>query len=91
MPGKTRERLISFRVSATEYDLLRQACEVAGARNISDFTRAAALFQVQVLNSPRGLLTEHLVVLTMELTELDKALQEMSARIQGILRAPKDT
>jgi hypothetical protein len=36
-----KSRMISFRLSAEEYDRLRMACSLAGVENLSEFARAA--------------------------------------------------
>ena len=47
------------------------------------------MFQVRLLTSPpRGLLTENLVVLTKELSDLDNGLQDLSKRVRTVLKAP---
>ena len=38
---KRRTKLVSFRLSAEEYEKLQGACAAEGARSISDFARAA--------------------------------------------------
>jgi hypothetical protein len=40
---KRRSRLLSFRLTQDEFDGLRAACLVKGARNVSDFARTAVL------------------------------------------------
>ena len=42
MPDQNRKnRTISFRISETEYELLRAQCRNIGARSVSDLTRLA--------------------------------------------------
>lgn len=38
-----RTRLVNFRLSEEEFELLQQTCSRSGARSISDFARAAVL------------------------------------------------
>jgi hypothetical protein len=48
MTSKPRNRIVVFRLSQEEYRLLKEACDRAGARNLSDFTRSEVL---ECLNS----------------------------------------
>ena len=48
MTSKPRNRIVVFRLSQEEYQSLKEACDRAGARNLSDFTRSEVL---ECLNS----------------------------------------
>jgi hypothetical protein len=48
MTSKPRNRIVVFRLSQEEYRSLQEACNRAGARNLSDFTRSEVL---ECLNS----------------------------------------
>jgi hypothetical protein len=43
MTNKPRNRIVVFRLSQEEYRSLQEACNRAGARNLSDFTRSEVL------------------------------------------------
>ncbi|HLY16482.1 MAG TPA: hypothetical protein VKR61_04630 [Bryobacteraceae bacterium] len=43
MTSKPRNRVVVFRVSQDEYSSLKEACDRAGARNLSDYTRSEVL------------------------------------------------
>jgi hypothetical protein len=43
MTSNPRNRVVVFRLSQDEYRTLKEACERAGARNLSDFTRSEIL------------------------------------------------
>ena len=43
MTSKPRNRIVVFRLSQEEYRSLQEACNRAGARNLSDFTRSEVL------------------------------------------------
>lgn len=77
-----REKLVSFRVSQEEYDLLQRSCVTAEARSISDFTRAAALQRARLVAVPQGLLNRDLSSLAADLSELDSALLKLSNHIR---------
>ncbi|MBV8820159.1 MAG: hypothetical protein JO022_17495, partial [Acidobacteriaceae bacterium] len=60
---KRRSRLVTFRVSADEYDTLMKSCVASGARSIADFARAAALQRAQMLDAQSGTLHGDLTTL----------------------------
>lgn len=78
-------RLVTFRVSAEEYDDLSKWSRVSGARSISEFARSAVRQNVQSLRVPSGTLTGDLATLVRTLTDLDTALSETRKRIRGVL------
>ena len=82
---KRRSRVVTFRVSAAEYDALSQACTQSGARSISDFARAAVLHKVEAVNAPVGTLSGDLMTVTRALTELDASLADIRRRIRDVL------
>jgi len=43
MTTNPRNRIVVFRLSHAEYQLLKEACETAGARSVSAFTRNEVL------------------------------------------------
>ena len=43
MTSKPRNRIVVFRLSQEEYLALQEACNRAGGRNLSDFTRSEVL------------------------------------------------
>lgn len=47
MTSNPRNRVVVFRLSQDEYRSLKEACERAGARNLSDFTRSEILEYLQ--------------------------------------------
>ena len=82
---KRRSRLVTFRVSAEEYDALTTSCVECGARSIADFARAAALQKIQMLHLPSGNLGGDLASLSKGLRNLDLVLAETRKRIHGVL------
>jgi uncharacterized protein (DUF1778 family) len=44
--NKQRSRIVCFRLSQEEYDSLRNASELRGARSVSEFTRSVACSNV---------------------------------------------
>jgi hypothetical protein len=81
---KRRSRLVTFRVSAEEYEHLSNSCVASGARSISEFARLAVLRDVEA-RQPTGALSGDLATLSKELSELDVCLSEIRRRIHGVL------
>jgi hypothetical protein len=90
-PGKGRSRMVTFRVSAEEFDLLTRTCFALGARSLSGFAREAVLDKVEAARSPSVTLSGDLTTLAKSLAELDSALREASGKIRHILGPAGDT
>jgi hypothetical protein len=82
---KSRNRLVSFRLSPEEYEGLKQVCVTAGARSISDFARESVLHGIETRRGGRALLGDDLATLSFRLEELDGALKELSDLIARVL------
>lgn len=82
---KRRSRLVTFRVSAEEYEDLARWSMISRSRSISEFARAAVRQNVQSLSVPTGTLSGDLATLCRSLSELDAALCELSGRIRAVL------
>lgn len=82
---RRRSRVVTFRVSAGEYDALSKACTQSGARSISDFARAAVLHKVEAASAPVGTLSGDLITVTRALGELDASLADIRKRIRDVL------
>lgn len=85
---RRRSRLVTFRVSAEEYDDLYKWCMISGARSMSDFAREAIQQNVQALRNSAGSLNGDLATLGRTLSELDDALGDVRKRIRGVLGRP---
>lgn len=76
MTNKLRNRLVVFRLSQEEYSSLKQACDRAGARNLSEFTRSEVLEYLQAdavgshLNRHFNSLEQRIAVMQLQLTSL---------------------
>ena len=88
---KRRSRLVTFRVSADEYETLTKACVGSGARSIAEFTRAAVMQELQVKRTPAGTLSGDLMTLSRALGELDAALLDIRKIIRGVLGPDRST
>ena len=89
---KRRLRIVTFRVTAEEYEMLETSCNTSGSRSISEFARSAVLYRATMLNVPRGLLSEDLATLSKQLMELDQTLRDLRQQIRSVLGAvqPED-
>lgn len=82
---KRRRRVVTFRLSDEEYETLKQGYVESDFRSISEFARAAVLERLSVAGAPQGLLVGNLVVVTRELSDLDKALSDLRDHIRRVL------
>ncbi len=82
---KSRNRLVSFRLSPEEYESLKQACVASSARSISDFARESVLHGIETRRGGRALLGDDLATLSFRLEELDGALKNLSELIARVL------
>ena|ERR1039458_4250989 len=71
-----RNRIVVFRLSQEEYNRLRSACDAAGGRSLSDFTRSELLTVVH----PDG----HGAVLERKFVEIDQKLDDLYSLIQRV-------
>ena len=78
-------RIVTFRVSSEEYNVLAKACIGSGARSLSEFARTAVLDRIDALSAPRLTIHSDLSTLSKALGELDVALRETSKRICRLL------
>src|SRR5258708_36769586 len=86
MPIARRKiRLVIFRLAGEEYQLLSDVCTSTGSRSISDFTRNAVISHSRLATAPRGLLSEDLATISLELCELDAELKQVSSRIERVI------
>lgn len=80
-----RSRLVTFRVSADEYENLSQTCISQGARSMSDFARAAVLQNAQASRTPNATLRGDLVTISRKLSDLDTLLTDVHKNIRKML------
>ena len=77
--------MVTFRISAEEYEAVAKACVGSRSRSISDFARAAVLERVKTLHSSAGTLNGDLSTLSSTLGDLDVSIREVSRRIRRVL------
>jgi uncharacterized protein (DUF1778 family) len=80
-----RRRLVNFRISLDEHELIRRGCARSGMRSISEFARMAVLQRATTFLGPQRLLAEDLGTLSHELAELDAALEQLQGGIRHML------
>ncbi len=73
-----RNRLVNFRVNVEEYESLRAACAINGARSISDFARLAVLGRARV--GRRTWSAQR------QASALGLTLSELEARVKSLVR-----
>jgi uncharacterized protein (DUF1778 family) len=82
-----RGRVITFRLSNTEYELVLRAAKGSGARSLSDFGRGAVLDRAQVPTQiPKGSDSDHeqLRVLSERSERLFHLLHELNQRLSAL-------
>ena len=77
---KARSRMISVRLSETEYSALMWLCSASGARSISDFARDAMLASLTLGDWHRPGI-DHAEALQTQMQLLNKRIAELSERI----------
>jgi hypothetical protein len=81
-----RDRLVIFRLSQEEYQMLKAASERHGARNLSDFTRSEVL---SVLNSQEGgnHIERSFSSIKQNMAELQATMLRLQAVLEGVNNA----
>ena len=74
-----RNRLVNFRLSEVEFDMLKAACSRQGARSISDFARTSVL---RCLEEP----IEAASALPGRLSDLNQKVADLETRMEQLLR-----
>ncbi len=75
---KRKSRMISFRISDEEYELLRKISQHQGARSVSDYARSALIHVNSETASPES------GALEAKITRLDDELQELRTTVQRL-------
>jgi len=83
--GKRKSKIVTFRLSAGEYEALSESCIAAGASSISEFARLAVLDRARMVSGPRITITGDLTTLGKALSDLDIVLHDASTRIRKVL------
>ena len=83
MTSKPRNRVVVFRLSQDEYRSLQEACQRAGARNLSDFTRCEVLERVNS-DGLGGSMSRRFASLEQQITAMQLQLNHL---LQGVFHA----
>jgi uncharacterized protein (DUF1778 family) len=78
-------RLVTFRLSEEEYQLMSQVTTSTGSRSISDFIRKAVISQSKLAVAPRALLSDDLATISCELSQLNVELRQACDRIARVI------
>ena len=83
MMSKPRNRIVVFRLSQDEYKSLKEACDRAGARNLSDFTRSEVLERLNsdAISGP----------LARRFTSLERRIAVMQFQLNDLLQGVVET
>jgi uncharacterized protein (DUF1778 family) len=82
---KRRYRLVTFRLSGDEYDVLVKSCLKGESRSVAEFARSAVLQTAHAVLTPADDLSVDLTKLTDVLLNLDAALTDTRHRIRNVL------
>lgn len=80
-----RYRFLAFRLTDSEYELVRAVSNQEGSGSIASFARRAVLNEVKRQGVGNLGFTDDLVTLTLRLQELDAALNTICVRIAQLL------
>lgn len=81
----SRKKLVTFRVTAEEYEALRDLCISRRARSISELTRGAVLQELSGDSLPRKSTPDELVTLISALEQIDDELRHIRVQISRIV------
>ena len=82
---KRRPRLVTFRVSEDEYQVLSKCCIHSGARSVAEFARLSVLQNATTAVIGPGTLSGDLASVSRALSELDQSLGDARKRIRNVL------
>ncbi len=80
-----RSRLVSFRLTEHEYEIVKQFCLATGVPSVSELTREVLLQEITAKRRHSGVASEDLVILIRGLDQVGKVLREISVRIAHVL------
>lgn len=88
---RSRNRLISLRITEEEYDAIRQASVEGGARCVSEFARNALLGSAalpSVKGTPEPAICNAMSGLDSRLTRVEKELEQVAGELHAHLNEP---
>jgi hypothetical protein len=78
-----KSKMVSFRLSAVEYDRIHQACETIGIRSVSEFARAALHRMIHTHDGQEN------PAIDLQVQGLREKLESLSAELDRIGRLVK--
>ena len=87
----SRTKSVTFRLTAEEFEALRNYCIASKVRSVSELARQSVLLQVNGNRSESNLISGDLAALSTGLVEIEAALQNLSGRISKVLGPSKKT
>lgn len=82
---KRRTRLLTVRLTDSEYDSLSRVCDQESVRSMSDFARQAILDHLRFGGFEKTSLGGNLDTLGHQLLQVDEAIKSLSTRIEHVL------
>jgi len=88
-----RNRLVNFRLSESELELLKAACHTQGARSISEFARMAVLRSLNGTSGSESTRDSRVSDLDSKVNELENRMDQLSGllAIAGATRSERAT
>lgn len=83
---KTRNRLVSFRLTDEELENLRLACMMQGARNVSEFARAAVVELAGGRSQPESVLLDRFSAIELKLAEIEGNVRQNGDMLRALLK-----
>jgi hypothetical protein len=83
---KTRNRLVSFRLTDEELENLRVACLIQGARNVSDFARTAVLDLAETGGDRESKLLGRFSAVELQVAEIESSVQRNEDMLRAVLK-----
>jgi hypothetical protein len=84
---RPRRAIVTFRLSADEYELVKKASEAVRSRSLSDYAREAVMTRVALDTNPPKQDSE-LPGITASLAKLDAAMSQLDGKLSTILNSP---
>ena len=81
---KRRNRVVVFRLTQDEYEDLKSASSMRGARNISDFTRSELLTSIEQERRPEAKLDGRLLEVGQKLSSLESTVRHIAKLLEGM-------
>ena len=80
---KPRNRLVNFRLNEEEYESLKAAYSLRGARSLSDFARSVVMRSVGLEEWAERMTHERLFALGRKVSELESHLRDLQYLVKG--------